>query len=198
MSRPDDEREAEHVLRFEADGGRYCYVLLGRRGSVQFAYMAMPGELGMMETTPGFLMTDLGFHSPEPMFDGQDPMTPRGCERLPPHLQSGPCFYDGSGLQPMKIGERLWLEGARPRTMPYAEMGQPERKWEHGIHEALVAYYHQVFYEWYDGPHTPGTYRSREERRAELDAALTELPGDWDRSLAGLLEERKDSPDTTE
>lgn len=54
--------------------------------------------------------TDLGFHSPVPLYEGQTKMTD-DCPVL-----GGPCYYDGSGLnadKPFSIlvhegGEKLW------------------------------------------------------------------------------------------
>jgi hypothetical protein len=48
---------------------------------------------------------DLGYHSPTPMYEGQETMGP--CE----WLDGKPCYYDGSGLAADAIRNRLLAEG---------------------------------------------------------------------------------------
>lgn len=47
---------------------------------------------------------DLGFHSPKPIYEGQD-------SRNDCHLLKGPCFYDGSGLNAIEMFNHLRREG---------------------------------------------------------------------------------------
>lgn len=80
------------------------------RGVVQFVlWHAMAPELGLMtfDGRPTFPMAlDLGYHSPTPMWEGQEPMDEE-CEIL-----GGRCFYDGSGLAAEKLLGVLRTEGA--------------------------------------------------------------------------------------
>ena len=48
---------------------------------------------------------DLGYHSPQPMYEGHDPMTDE-C----PYI-GGQCYYDGSGLNAWRPFEALLREG---------------------------------------------------------------------------------------
>lgn len=48
---------------------------------------------------------DLGYHSPVPRHEGH--MATEGC----PWVESGTCYYDGSGLQAHRVYERLLREG---------------------------------------------------------------------------------------
>ncbi len=50
--------------------------------------------------------TDLGYHSPKPMYDGQEPM--KGpCQ----YVDGGVCYYDGSSLAADDVFKRLLAEG---------------------------------------------------------------------------------------
>lgn len=72
---------------------------------------------------------DLGFHSPKPMYEGQEPML--GGEPCP--VIGVPCYYDGSTLN----AERLIL--------PFLEGGS-EAVWKE-----LESYYHDIFDEETEG-----------------------------------------------
>lgn len=50
---------------------------------------------------------DIGYHSPKPMWEGQEPMS-NSCECL----GGIPCYYDGSGLYAEKIYEVLVEKGS--------------------------------------------------------------------------------------
>ena len=50
---------------------------------------------------------DLGYHSPLPMYDGQEPISDE-CEFL---ADGGACYYDGSGLNAQKVMARFFREG---------------------------------------------------------------------------------------
>jgi len=55
--------------------------------------------------TKGPWATDIGYHSPKPIYEGQKPLTD-SC-----HIIDGQCFYDGSSLNAEPILERLIAEG---------------------------------------------------------------------------------------
>lgn len=91
-------------------------VLKGSKGAVQF----LLSTGWYMEETPrsssmGPLASDLGYHSPKPMYEEQTTMGP--C----PYLDGADCYYDGSGLNADAVfdimrregGEAVWkaLEG---------------------------------------------------------------------------------------
>ena len=80
------------------------------RGVVQFVmWVAVAPELGLMtfDGRPMFPMAlDLGYHSPTPAWEGQEPMDEE-CELL-----GGRCFYDGSGLNAENLLGVLRTEGA--------------------------------------------------------------------------------------
>jgi hypothetical protein len=68
-------------------GGHWTrYVVLGPRGAVNLTFGAPHHGLGHYGV-------DFGYHSPRPMYDGQEPEDK--CEVLG-EVQ---CFYDGSGLR---------------------------------------------------------------------------------------------------
>jgi hypothetical protein len=50
---------------------------------------------------------DVGYHSPKPMYEGQEPMTD-SCECL----DGKPCYYDGSGLYAEEIYKVLVEKGS--------------------------------------------------------------------------------------
>ena len=52
------------------------------------------------------LPADLGYHSPTPQYEGQESLTEE-CE----YLDGKPCYYDGSGLQAVRVYKRLLEEG---------------------------------------------------------------------------------------
>jgi len=66
---------------------------------------------------------DLGYHSPIPHYDGQEPLA--DC----PYLDGQPCYYDGSGLNAEPVFERLLREGDK------------------GLWSALEEYYRLTFKE---------------------------------------------------
>jgi hypothetical protein len=65
---------------------------------------------------------DLGYHSPVPMYEGQDDFT-QSC----PVLGGKPCYYDGSALNADKIFDVLRAEG------------------HEGVWRELEAYYNRTF-----------------------------------------------------
>ena len=68
------------------------------------------------------LPADLGYHSPEPMYEGQELMT-ESC----PYLDGKPCYYDGSGLN------------AEPIYVTLLEKGSD------GVWQELERYYSELF-----------------------------------------------------
>jgi hypothetical protein len=53
------------------------------------------------------LPADVGYHSPVPMYEDQEPIT-KECE----YLDGKPCYYDGSGLRADEVFDILATEGS--------------------------------------------------------------------------------------
>ena len=90
-------------------------VLKGAEGAVQFYFgtgMFLPethkewlSQFDNRGDVP-YMGYDLGYHSPKPMYEGQEPM-PRACELL----GGKQCFYDGSGLAAEKLMDLFVRKG---------------------------------------------------------------------------------------
>jgi hypothetical protein len=84
----------------------------GERGVIQFVLFTgwLPAPEEFQENVNPPLPADIGYHSPMPMYEGQNPMSGK-CDVL-----GGVCYYDGSSLnarQPFLVlcnsgGEALW------------------------------------------------------------------------------------------
>lgn len=80
-----------HMLdRKLADGGWHRYSVTGPRGAVNLTFSEPIPVHPLLNRWMG---VDFGYHSPRPMYEGQEPET--RCELL----GEVPCFYDGSGLR---------------------------------------------------------------------------------------------------
>ena len=81
------------------------FVLKGDAGAVQFVMFTdwpfndLPSNLFPMAA-------DLGYHSPTPRYEGQDPTTE--C----PYLDGKTCYYDGSGLNAEPVMQKLFTGGS--------------------------------------------------------------------------------------
>lgn len=116
-----DRRNPSPAKNYGIHGAEMRFVLRGPDGAVQFLLFtnwmlphveeeldAKHGSHTLCHPQPA----DLGYHSPRPMYEGQEP-TP-GC----PYLDGKPCFYDGSGLNAERVfrvlvaegGEAMWKE----------------------------------------------------------------------------------------
>lgn len=129
-----DKRRTNH---YGVHGVDLRFVLRGPKGAVQFCiftnwhlpevteelkgrrYDAIQGDYHWMERP---MPSDLGYHSPVPLYDGQGIVTEE-C----PYLDGKPCFYDGSGLNAEPVFERLLREG------------------DAGVWDALEKYYERTF-----------------------------------------------------
>lgn len=187
---PREGRESELVLRFQVwpygdeeerpGSSRFVWFLLGRFGTVQFVYTRDPlMALGLSSgspfgDTPGWMPYDVGYHSPEPMFDGHEPIEDFGeCDALSPHLRGSRCYYDGSSLQAMRFMSAALEGGGIPWTEDEDRSHEGHRLFEKSVRAYLATLYHQVFYEDYDGPHRAGRYLTWDQRRERMDAAMT-------------------------
>ena len=88
--------------------GQHCcdlrMVIVGDKGAVQFVlYTAwyLDQSVGLKP-----LPADLGYHSPKPMYEDQEPIEDN-CKYI-----NGPCYYDGSSLAAHEIYKELLEHGS--------------------------------------------------------------------------------------
>lgn len=94
------------------------FYLKGELGAVQFSLYTnwqLPHVQAEFDAKPPHsqfpymfhepMPTDLGFHSPKPLYEGQTKMSD-DCELL-----GGTCYYDGSSLNAIPVFDRLRAEG---------------------------------------------------------------------------------------
>lgn len=116
------------------------WLLIGPRGVVQWVanmHNWVPGNIrcgdvgsgvpiSLVPANPRFgdtSATDLGYHSPKPLWEGQEEWGTRECSLLP----EGYCYYDGSGMNAEPILEAFLAHGP------------------HAVWTALARYYGEVF-----------------------------------------------------
>lgn len=120
-----DKRHADPRQNYGIHGVTMIFMLKGPAGMVQFVLFTnwhLPhvtketDARTLAKARAGFLQdvdlrcfyhpmaADLGYHSPKPMFEGQEP---REC----PYLDGQPCYYDGSGLNAERVYDVLLAEG---------------------------------------------------------------------------------------
>lgn len=142
-------REMIFVPAGKRGGSSLCMSLAGPEGAVSFTvslgwYLpgAIKGASPYGQGLPGdgrqhlgwechafdsleisLMPTDLGYHSPKPMYEGQSKMEGK-CELV----EGGVCYYDGSGLNAYPVMKRLVAEG------------------EDGVWAALTDYYVETFF----------------------------------------------------
>lgn len=112
--------EMKRVVRFVPaydyrcdGGGMHCaelyHFLSGPKGTVQFALAT--GWYPDTIIAPDILLkpyaSDLGIHSPSPLYTGHKPMEAE-CEWIP---NGGPCYYDGSTLAAERIFQEVLQKG---------------------------------------------------------------------------------------
>ena len=125
-----DKRDSDPTKNYGIHGVDLRMVLKGERGAVQFVlytdwqlpHVAAEHKARGLHLEP--LPADLGFHSPVPMYDGDEAI-----ESACAYLDGKPCFYDGSGLAADRIFSVLRAEGSD------------------GVWRELEAYYTDVFRE---------------------------------------------------
>jgi hypothetical protein len=157
--------EAELVRRYQLEDfdkpqQLHAYYLLGIRGTVQFKYAAVPDDCPPRLKDLYPMAIDLGYHSPVPMCEGHEPISPASeCPDLPPFHRAQWCYYGGSGLKAQVPLDALLTHG------------------EEVLWPMLADYYHQVFYD-QDEPYGslgPGEYVPAEERRRQLRELADQL-----------------------
>lgn len=111
------------ILKREIDSERgkghttTWYYLIGDQGIVQFMILFSEG----FDPLPG----DLGYHSPEPKYEGQESM---GCPIMKKHGFGDMCYYDGSGLLARDVYDK------------FMDSQDPEIIWQE-----LEAFYNDTF-----------------------------------------------------
>jgi hypothetical protein len=131
-----DKRDPDPKKNYGIHGVTLRFILKGELGVVCFVlytnwqlphitaekqmrqYEAIGGDPHWMERPQP---VDLGYHSPVPRYEGQEPR--EACD----YLDGKPCYFDGSGLNAQPVFERLLAEGDK------------------GVWDALEAYYARVF-----------------------------------------------------
>lgn len=115
-----DKRHANPSKNYGIHGVELRMVLKGDLGAVQFVLYTnwhLKHVQEELDAKPPFssryphischpMPSDLGYHSPKPMYDGQNTMGK--CE----YLNGKPCYYDGSGLNAEKVYDVLLNEGS--------------------------------------------------------------------------------------
>lgn len=116
-----DRRDPVPSKNYGIHGAEIRFVLRGPAGAVQFLLYTnwmlphVEKELDVKYGTHSLchpLPADLGYHSPRPMYEGQESQP--DC----PYLDGKPCYYDGSGLNARRVydvmvaqgGDALWRE----------------------------------------------------------------------------------------
>ena len=123
-----DKRDPDPKKNYGIHGVNLQMVLRGTRGAVQFVLFTdwhLPHIRKKFEEKgyhPNSLPADVGYHSPVPMYEGQEPITD-ACE----FLDGKPCYYDGSGLAAYDMFDTLTREG------------------DAGVWRELEAYYERTF-----------------------------------------------------
>lgn len=109
-----DKRDPDPDKNYGIHGMNLRFVLKGDKGATQFIVYTnwhLPhvqkeledkGTVCLIAPMPA----DVGYHSPIPQYEGQEPIS-EDCEYI-----GGPCYYDGSGLRAISVFERFTAEGA--------------------------------------------------------------------------------------
>lgn len=133
-----DRRDPDPTMNCGVHGVEIQMVLKGPKGAVLFTvftnwhlpavrdeldkmFLANPDLVGLRLRHP--LPADVGYHSPSPMYEGQEPVS-NDC----PYVEGGTCYYDGSGLRAKDWFEQILLP-----------------KGSDGIWEALETAYEEEF-----------------------------------------------------
>lgn len=133
MSPAFDKRSPNPRMNYGIHGVELRMVLIGTKGATQFVLYTnwqlphVEAEFDKRPHRERFLdkpmPADLGYHSPTPIYEVQEP---RGsCEYLNGH----PCYHDGSGLNAEPIFDVLLREGSE------------------GVWRELTSYYNDTFAE---------------------------------------------------
>ena len=106
-----DRRDGDPPKNYGVHGVSICFYLKKNNRATQFVLysgMMLPHvqrEHRDSGYSSGWMGADIGYHSPEPTYEGQRAMDGK-CS-----LIDGPCFYDGSSLNAGPIADRFIAEG---------------------------------------------------------------------------------------
>lgn len=117
-----DWRSPEPEKNYGIHGVELRMVLKGPEGAVQFVVYTnwqlnhvkdefVKKMLRTREDMTCLLLpmpADVGYHSPKPTYEGQQPMDGTPC----PYLDGKPCYYDGSGLRAEGVFQIMLTEGS--------------------------------------------------------------------------------------
>jgi len=115
MKPPFDKRDPDPSKNYGIHGMELRFVLLKNKRAVQFIVYTpiyLPHVMeefkqklstGEMKSFPEIIGADVGYHSPEPMYEGQESFDD-DCV-----FTGGRCFYDGSGLR-AHTWIKIWLK----------------------------------------------------------------------------------------
>lgn len=126
---PFDRRDPDDRKNYGIHGIDIFYILVGQKGAVQFAFTVdkfLPHI--ELEERPKWAPTrfsrnhfsglDVGYHSPHPMWDGQEPMA---CDII----ETGKCYADGSILRADEwVKEIFSVRGSHPEELLWKKMEQ--------------------------------------------------------------------------
>ena len=107
-----DKRHADDNKNYGICSMGIKFLLKGELGVVQFYMLSgwyLPHVREEYRNRPGFadpMGADVGYHSPRPMYDDQQPIGD-SC----PYLDGKPCYYDGSGLAADALFNKFVAEG---------------------------------------------------------------------------------------
>lgn len=109
-----DKRHQDPKKNCGIHGVEMRWYLRGPKGVIQFCVMTGWNLPSVREERKGNhtvcdifpMASDLGYHSPKPMYEGHTPMT-RECGQI----EGGMCYYDGSGLAAEAVFDLLVQEG---------------------------------------------------------------------------------------
>ena len=122
-----DKRHPDPKKNYGIHGVEVKWLLTGDKGAVQFVLYTGWNTKGVRaerhdEPAHAPMPTDIGYHSPVPMYEGQT-VIQEEC----PYLNDRPCYYDGSGLNAERYFDILTDKG------------------EDALWKALEAYYRARF-----------------------------------------------------
>jgi len=114
-----DKRHKDPNKNYGIHGVNLLFLLKGEKGVIQFLIYTnwqlphVQREVDARSPSLSFpylyhqpMAADIGYHSPVPMYEGQDMMTDK-CE----YLDGKPCYCDGSGLRAQEFFDVLRKEG---------------------------------------------------------------------------------------
>jgi len=110
-----DKRSNDPKTNYGIHGMQIRFILKGPKGAIQFMIMTdwqLPHVRKEMQAKHGHYFSmgpmpaDVGYHSYEPRYDGQEPIS-QTCEIL----DGKPCYYDGSSLCADELFDIFVTEG---------------------------------------------------------------------------------------